>query len=560
MCGIYGFNHLDENRMKSMLRASAYRGPDGNGIYSDKSITLGHNLLAITEDPLSSKQPWVLDDRWVLCFNGEIYNYLELKSTLEKSGETFTTESDTEILAKGLRRYGKDFIHKLDGMYAIAWYDKLEQTLIFARDAAGAKPLFVYRENDILVFSSSIKSIAAYGVSLQLPENYVQERVQRGSRSGTTTSYRNITKLYPGQIIKYRLHNLSKELDEHVHKKHELIDIKLEDAEFYPYLHNNCRHTISESVISCLMGRRPIGLYLSGGLDSSIVLHELVQHQNKPKTFTTRFSMGDGKESGANSDADVALKLSEHYGTDHTELLVTEQDYIKHFEDTVWALEEPFSNKSTPAYYALNKTVSENGVVVTLSGDGGDELFTGYKRHLGIYRKSPEEKEELQKEFITKWSDFKGGWFPVDCLSNDHLNTIMYKEFLCRVAENFLIRNDNLGMNFSMEARFPLTTDKIKKFAYSIPSQYKIRDNSTKVILRESYRGIIPDFVLDKHKTGWSIPKNFLFNPEFKSWALEQLPQDRAKEFLSVSSYREMQSFIAPIAFSIWARLFKVAI
>ena len=141
------------------------------------------------------------------------------------------------------------------------------------------------------------------------------------------------------------------------------------------------------------MGRRPIGLYLSGGLDSSTILHELVQYRNKPKTFTTRWKVE--KETDCNSDADVAYKLSKHYGTDHTELLVTEQDYIKCFEDAVWALEEPFSNKSTPAYYALNKTVSENGVVVTLSGDGGDELFTGYKKHLAIHNKSLQEKANL---------------------------------------------------------------------------------------------------------------------------------------------------------------------
>ena len=569
MCGIHGFNHSDSKKINRMIEASNSRGPDGNGSYSDNNITLGHNLLAITEHSSSSKQPWILNDRFVLCYNGEIYNYEQLRLELKSDGETFETDSDTEVLAKGLRSHGINFIHRLEGMYAIAWYDKHEGTLVLARDAAGAKPLYTYIKDDKLVFSSSIKSLAAYGVSLRLPEVYVQERLERGSPSGTETLYRNISKLYPGQIIKYRLHNLSKELDEHVHKKIEPIDTELEDTEFYQYLHNTCRKTISESVRSCLMGKRPIGLYLSGGLDSSIILHELVQYQNKPKTFTTRVSMGGHEDTGANSDADVAQRLSKHYGTDHTELLVTEQDYIKYFEDTVWALEEPFANKSIPAYYALNKTVSENGVVVTLSGDGGDELFTGYKRHLSIHRKSPEEKANLQKDLVRKLTHFKDGWFPVDCLSNDHLNTVMYKEYLCRVAENFLIRNDRLGMNFSMEARFPLTAGKIRDFAFSIPSCYKIRNNKTKVIQRESYRDIIPNFVLDKHKTGWSIPKNFLYNDEFKSWGAEilkdapALPSDTpnlSEAFLAASSYRKINSFISSIAFCIWVKLFKVSI
>ena len=145
----------------------------------------------------------------------------------------------------------------------------------------------------------------------------------------------------------------------------------------------------------------------------------------------------------------------------------------------------------------------------------------------------------------------------------------MYKESLCRVAENFLIRNDRLGMNFSMEARFPLTAGKIRDFAFSIPSCYKIRNNKTKVILRESYRDIIPNFVLDKHKTGWSIPKNFLYNDEFKSWGAEilkdapALPSDTpnlSEAFLAASSYREINPFISSIAFCIWVKLFKVSI
>ena len=130
MCGIHGFNWADPHKIQSMIKASRSRGPDGSGNYSDKNITLGHNLLAITEDSKLSKQPWVLDDRWVLCYNGEIYNYPQLRSDLESKGETFQTDSDTEVLAKGLRRYDVGFIHKLEGMYAIAWYDKHESTLL----------------------------------------------------------------------------------------------------------------------------------------------------------------------------------------------------------------------------------------------------------------------------------------------------------------------------------------------------------------------------------------------------------------------------------------------
>jgi len=552
MCGIHGFNSNSNKLIKRMVMASEYRGPDGTGMYTDNAISLGHNLLAITESTDLSIQPLVLDDRWILCFNGEIYNYSQLRSELAKLGDTFTTSSDTEVLAKGLRRHGKDFVYRLEGMYAIAWYDKQDRTLMLCRDSAGAKPLYVYEKNNTLVFSSTIKSISAYGIDLRLNKTLKRDRVVRGSLSGIATLYEDINKLYPGQILQYKLDKLKLVANEHVHEKIEINDAPVNYDEF--------RKKVSDSVKMCLMGRRPIGLYLSGGLDSSIVLHELVRHKNKPKTFTTRWKVDE--ETDCNSDADVARKLSSHYKTDHTELLVTEQMYIDSFEDTVWALEQPFGNKSTPAYYAMNKTVSENGVVVTLSGDGGDELFTGYKRHLGIHKKTDEEKKNILKDFYEKWSDHKDSWFPVECISGDCLNTVMLKEFLCRVAEDFLIRNDNLGMNFSMEARFPFTLKSMRNYAYSIPSKYKIENNQTKIIPRNAYAERLPKYVIEKHKTGWAIPKQFIFNDKFKSFACDNIDSDKRDDFVKAfnSSYSDLRFIFPYISWNIWKRLFKVSI
>tara|TARA_R110002020_G_scaffold380217_1_gene591375 strand:+ start:1939 stop:3636 length:1698 start_codon:yes stop_codon:yes gene_type:complete len=565
MCGIHGFNYSDSKKINRMIEASNSRGPDGNGSYSDNNITLGHNLLAITEHSGSSKQPWILNDRFVLCYNGEIYNYEQLRLELKSNGETFETDSDTEVLAKGLRSHGINFIHRLEGMYAIAWYDKHEGTLVLARDAAGAKPLYTYIKDDKLVFSSSIKSLSAAGINLSLASGKKIKRKWDDSiplfypaapQFGTATLLEDVNKLYSGQIIKYKLNNLQKIVDEHTHRKIVTVDKPIDYEEF--------RHNVSESVKMCLMGRRPIGLYLSGGLDSSMILHELVQYENKPKTFTTRFEYSDdGRRANkeANSDADVAQQLSKHYGTDHTELFVTEQNYIDSFEDTVWAMEEPFENKSTPAYYALNKIVSENGIVVTLAGDGGDEVFTGYRKHLTFLKMHPDELKSPD-------------WFPSECLPDDLINSVLYQECLGRVADDFLIRNDKLGMNFSMEARFPLTIRKFREYALSIPSKYKIQNSETKVIPKVAYKGLLPDYVINKHKTGWSTPKFFLFNKNFRDWAMDILSPDyyTPTESLFNSSgildlfaasnrdYKTAQKCLGSIAFKIWAKLFKVSI
>ena len=574
MCGIHGFNYSDSKKINSMIEASNSRGPDGNGSYSDKNITLGHNLLAITEHSSSSKQPWILNDRFVLCYNGEVYNYEQLRSDLKSDGETFETDSDTEVLAKGLRSHGINFIHRLEGMYAIAWYDKHEGTLVLARDTAGAKPLYTYIKDDKLVFSSSIKSLSAAGINLSLRPNVKGGLLYpSGWQIGTDTYLKDISKLYPGQIIKYRLSGLQKIVDEHAHRKIVTVDKPTASGRNIDY--EEFRYNVSESVKMCLMGRRPIGLYLSGGLDSSMILHELVQYQNKPKTFTTRFQYSDdGRRPNrkANSDADVAQQLSKHYGTDHTELLVTEQDYIDSFEDTVWALEEPFENKSTPAYYVLNKIVSENGIVVTLAGDGGDELFTGYRRHLAFSKMHPDELRKMSSP--TRFERDSMRWFPSECLSNDPINNILYQECLGRVADDFLIRNDRLGMNFSMEARFPLTNRKFREYALSIPSKYKIQNSVTKVIPKVAYKGLLPDYVINKQKTGWSIPKFFLLNNNFRDWAMDilspnyypptesLLDSSKILDLFAASSrdYRASQKCLGSIAFKIWAKLFKVSI
>ena len=278
------------------------------------------------------------------------------------------------------------------------------------------------------------------------------------------------------------------------------------------------------------------------------------------------------KKRGVNSDADVAQQLSKRYGTDHTELLVTEQNYIDSFEDTVWALEEPFENKSTPAYYLLNKTVSESGIVVTLAGDGGDEAFTGYKRHLGISRMQLDEIKNMSGPIRFGRSDMR--WFPSECLSDDPINNILYQESLGRVADDFLIRNDKLGMHFSMEARFPLTLREFREYALSIPWEQKIQNSETKVIPKIAYKGLLPDYVINKHKTGWSTPKFFLLNKNFRDWAMDILSPDYYPpteslvnssgilDLFAASSkdYKNSQKCLGSIAFKIWAKLFKVSI
>ena len=375
MCGIHGFTWSDQAQIERMVELSHKRGPDANSSYKDTHISLGHNLLAITESPAVSTQPWEMYDKNVLCYNGEIYNYKELKEEIEsKYKHKFQTDSDTEVVAYGLFFQGIEFIKKLDGMYSIAWYDREKRTITLARDCSGVKPLYYNKGQRGLCFSSSIKSLVSLGLDTKLDHTAFAIYTNLGYVPGPKTLISSIKKLIPGEVITYDIRD-----EEYTSNFCVTPNFSSSQTDFVA---SEFREAVSDSVKKCLMGRRPIGLFLSGGLDSSMILHELVNYDNKPKTFTTRFDCKNkDSQDRFNNDADIALKLSKEYNTDHTDFVVTLPNFLDAVEPCIEALEEPRFNKNTPAYYLLNQELARQGIVVTLSGDGGDEIFTGYKHH-----------------------------------------------------------------------------------------------------------------------------------------------------------------------------------
>ena len=528
MCGIHGFNWSNDGQIKKMVKSASQRGPDGDGVYVDDDISIGHNLLAITEDAKSSKQPWEIGDRYVLSYNGEIYNYKDIRNDLEQKGYKFKTDSDTEVLAIGLAEYGAKLLDTIDGMYAIAWYDKQNKTVMLARDHAGVKPLYYMQRGDKLIFSSSINSIKKVQHTTDLDVIAFQLFMNFGYVPGPKTLYSEIQKVVPGEslIFSVKIGKL---------KKRSTVRFSIDqNQQFDP---EEFRGKVSESVKQCLMGKRSIGLFLSGGLDSSMILHELAQYDNKPKTFTTRFDCGRSSKADKmfNSDADVAKQLSKLYGTDHTELHVNMEDFMDAIEPCYAVMEEPRYNRNTPAYYLMNKEIARQGVVVTLAGDGGDEIFTGYPRHSKIPARQFNKKKSQLNYAIGDWHnltrfikssallytwynrslkwhvdeafliDYMGKWLPEDLFCSDSVNNFLAIESVTVLPEDFLIRNDQLGMNFSMEGRFPFTTKMMKEYALGISSSVKM-GKDLKQLPKLAYKGHMPDYVINKFKTGWSIP------------------------------------------------------
>lgn len=520
MCAIHGIFWPSKESMSKMIQQAHHRGPDGNGQWNDEQITLGHNLLSIVDEVKSSTQPWIHND-YVLVYNGEIYNYKELQSTINHQ---FKTNTDTEVLIAGIEQYGKSFIHKLDGMFAFACYNKKTKKLIIARDSNGSKPFYYCNFNNKFVFSSEIKSILSLGFPRKVSKEGFKHYYHSGLVAGYLTMFDGIRKLIPGEILEIDVVSNARQSTNINNDRIEPFRGNVKDI---PDL---LRERLKKAVEMTLMGRREIGLFLSGGLDSSSIFYELVNSsKTKPNTFSTRF-VEPHEHSNYNEDANLAKMLSEKFESNHKEVLIGEQEWIDNLEKCVIALEEPRQGKSYPAYYATNKLLSDSGMTVTLSGDGGDELLAGYKHHQvpivrtddKTFRKKFEMLRSGHKGFKNKdlsitvneqW-DYLMSWLPKGGLTNDSLNDFLYIECLQVLSEDFLIRNDKLGMAFSMEARFPMMCNVFRDFIRSIPGIEKVNYDFLRVnhavnnkhLLRKAYSGKLPDNIIKKVKSGWRSP------------------------------------------------------
>jgi asparagine synthase (glutamine-hydrolysing) len=512
MCAIHGILDKRGHFIDKMIEAAHHRGPDGNGKFVDDDITLGHNLLSIVDTETNSKQPWLFENT-ILVYNGEIYNYKELRDTLNYD---FKTDTDTEVLSVGLKLEGKDFIKKLDGMFAFAWYNKDSKELVMARDSNGAKPLYYGVLSDKLCFSSEVKSLLAIGFQRKICKEALKHYYKQGYNSGYLTLFEGIKKFVPGEVMSYDVHTGRK-------FTFNLNDKKIELNNTFKNVEEEIVDRINKAVKMTLMGRRKIGLFLSGGMDSTSILYEMKRLGVNPNTYTSNFET-TLPGSALNEDSEVAKKYCDELQIENNRLHQNEQDFVDAMDKTFYALEEPRQGKSFPTYYNTNKFMSENGVIVTLSGDGGDEIFTGYKHHvkgdwrnklnsLGMSHRglnNPELQITLDEQM-----DYLYEWLPTAPIQGDAINDMMYIECMNTLAEDFLIRNDKLGMNFSMEARFPLMCNVIRDYIRTIPSSYKAvikhkpnnkKTFKAKTLFKKAYEERLPEYIVRKKKTGWRFP------------------------------------------------------
>jgi len=523
MCGIYGITARDPEFINQYINKCKHRGPDGQDVWHDDTVTLGHNLLSIMAKPSVSKQPWRTPKGNILTYNGEIFNYYELKEKYKDFKDT--TGCDTELLAWGLDTYGLDFIDQIDSMHGFAYYDINKKEIILSRDHAGIKPVYYAETKEGLVFGSEIK-----GLLDKVPSSRKLDELAVGCMSTTginplrNTFFTGIKKVLAGETIVYNIANKKITNTKRVFIKPN-SNKKFDPKEF--------RRIAQKSIKMASIGRRKIGVFLSGGLDSSLVAYELKNIMGEANTFTNRMSPSViTQNENYNEDADCAKVLVNKNNFNHTEITITPEIITDYWDDSIYYMEQPVYNPSLAMYCYTNKILHDNGIVVTMAGDMGDEVLGGYPKYW-----------KLRKEKFNNWTDIIDKWinrikrpikvynkvtlrnelikcYPEDLWNpNDPIGSYMALDCVAQVPEEFFMRNDKYGMAYSMEGRFPLATKTFMQYCMDIHSDEKIGKDKrdTKLLTKIAYKNKLPDIIINKMKTGWTVPLQHWWNKSGKA-------------------------------------------
>ena len=589
MCGIGGYwspkNVADENIAKLMLQPLRKRGPDhqGHWLAKDIGLALCHSRLAIIDTSDKGIQPMhSFNNRYVISFNGEIYNHQEIRNNLDKSGYQYQWNSttDTETVLAAIQFYGfEKAIKKMDGMFAFCLWDKTEECLYIARDRIGEKPLYYYINKNLLIFGSEIRVLSRHPLIIkELNYENISEYFDYGFISGENTIYKNLKKVTPGTFIKLSYEGLFKQekirywsLSNVIGKNFNTFAGTKEES--IKALEILLRKTINRQMVADV----PLGAFLSGGIDSSCIVSIMQSiSRNKINTFTLGFEDQKYDESGK------AKKLANFLGTNHHELRVSEKHIQELIPKVATMFDGPFGDSSQFPTYIISKFAKEH-VTVALSGDGGDELFGGYSRYFRIRNlytyinripknsiyfldiiKSLENKINNEESFsylnklkrliisdspINFYDEYMK-FFCGNSIMNSELNQslkhsrssecflkskniidlAMYSDTMNYLPNDILTKVDRMAMRSSLETRIPLIDHNIIEFCWSLPRNLIYEMNNPKKILKEVLSNYIPKNFINDEKKGFGIPMKDWLKGQLKEWAMELLDESNLKK------------------------------
>jgi asparagine synthase (glutamine-hydrolysing) len=601
MCGITGifaFNLVGKfNRIHiaAATQALASRGPDFQNIHTDDWVCLGHRRLSIIDTREVAHQPmWDESNRYCIIFNGEIFNFQELKKELEKKGVSFFSHSDTEVLLKLYILEKEGCLPRLNGFFAFCIYDREEQTLFIARDRYGIKPLLYLFDEDKFLFASEMKSILKFGIEKNLDYTSLYTYLQLNFIPAPATIFKEVKKLMPGHCLKVSrgklvLKKYYEILYDSLHAEHALLP--------YDQAKEKLKELMEESVQRRLVADVPLGTFLSGGIDSSVVTALARKHKPDLQTFSIGF-----RDEPFFDETPYAHLVARKFNTQHTAFSLTNHDLYAHVHSILDYTDEPFADSSAIAVYILSKETRKHATVA-LSGDGADELLGGYNKYAafqriihrgwkenlvgslhGFWAMLPQSRSNPlankfrqlsrfseglnlnSKERYWRWAGYAGGTDATALLHPSSMAKFLHQEYEDRKNEilksipeketindilltdmqfvlpnDMLVKVDLMSMAHGLEVRVPFLDYEVVNFVFGLPARYKINHGIRKRIVQDAFRDILPAELYNRPKKGFEVPLLKWLRHEMKSIITDDLLSQKFVEAQGVFSYPEIE-------------------
>lgn len=603
MCGITGILAFNEKGKQYLSKVSdatyslLKRGPDGEGIYFNKNVALGHRRLSIIDTSNAAAQPFTeSSERHTIVFNGEIFNYKQLRKELESKGVKFKSQSDTEVLLQLYISDKENCLEKLDGEFAFAIYDSNNEELFLARDRFGIKPLYYYIDENRFVFGSELKALVAFGIPKIIDKTALQLYFHLNYIPSPYSIFENVKKLESGTFMKVNLKGIPEE------KKYYSIAYsgELKNIPSYESAQKTFKSLLESSVQQRMIADVPLGTFLSGGIDSSIITAIAAQNTKHINSFSIGF-----KDEPHFDETEYAQLLAKKYKTNHTVFQLSNNDLFANLRQVLDYTDEPFADSSALAVNILSMHTKKH-VTVALSGDGADELFAGYNKHAAEFKvrsgglkanlvksshsllkqlpksrnsKTGNKIRQLEKfaegmklneqERYWQWAKW-AGYTSEQILSAKYSSDINKSEFeksksnilknissdynsvlltdMKLVLENdMLVKVDRMSMSQSLEVRVPFLDHKIVDFAFSLPTNYKIDSKSRKKIVKDTFKDFLPQELLSRKKQGFEVPMLKWFKTDLKSMITNELLEDKFIDEQGIFNLEEIKKLKAQL-------------
>lgn len=546
MCGITGGYYLKSKaelfRLKSSTDCISHRGPDGEGHYIDENVGLGHRRLSIIDLKGGAQPMQSVDERFIIVFNGEIYNFKELREDLKNLGYLFNTNSDTEVVLNAYMAYGKECLNKFNGMFAFCIYDKMVKSFFIARDQLGIKPLYYIYNGEGFFFASEIKSVFKLtNIIKEIDKEALDYWLTYRHIPSPFTLFNGIHKLKPGQYLEFK----NEKLECCSYWAPKPVIRNLTFAESVAEYQARIETAVERQMISDV----PVGLMLSGGIDSALI-GALMSNKNKGfKSFTIGF-----EEQGVHNELKEAKDTARFLGTQHHEIIISNSEYHDLFDKSFYFLEEPIATSSSGTILPICKLANSNNVNVLLNGQGADEPNAGYSRHLAekyssllrmvtktsllkkILKHSSNEKirralfamgetdplrrltnvysiftEEMKNEILRDRNKVYDPQNVIEKTYNevrhlDGLARILYVDARNDLPDNLLLLADKMSMAASVELRVPFLDIELFNFLESVPSKHKIKGLTTKYLHKQMASKWLPKEIIKRKKKGFNTP------------------------------------------------------